>query len=329
MITQPYLELLTERLRLSPIRPTDLPDLQAIWADPLVARYLPGGEPYRPEVVQAEVENILAHWKAHGLGIFAVRLRSEQKLLGYCGIQLLHEGAGGVSAEALARWGNEFEILYGLDQEAWGQGLASEAAYVCLRYAFEVAGLERVVAGIHPDNTASRFILTHRLGLRLSPQLAFYGEYPHFTISRQDHSPAEEPLFNLSTDPARLDIEAIEAFLAQAYWSQGRRSETIQRSIRGSLNFGVYDRCRQVGFARIISDCATFAWLCDVFIDEAYRGLGLGTWSVGATLAHPELQGLRRWMLATRDAHGLYKKWGYEPLPSPERWMNRFDPDAT
>ena len=325
----PYLELLTDRLRLSPITHADLPALQAVWSAPLVARFLPGGEPYPPKVVQAEMDNILTHWQEHGLGIFAVRLRGQINLLGYCGIQQLHGGPGGVSKEALQRWGNEYEILYGLSQDAWGQGLAGEAARACLRYAFEVAGLERVVAGIHPENHASRFILTRKLGMREAPELAFYGECPHFAIHRQDHSPEEAPLFNLSADPARLDVDAIAGFLAQSYWANNRRRETIERSIQGSLNFGVYDRRKQVGFARVISDCATLAWLCDVCIDEAYRGHGLGKWLVGATQSHPELQGMRRWLLATRDAHGLYQQSGYQILQSPERWMEKFNPEVT
>ena len=326
---QTYLEIQTERLHLKPVMLTDLPELQSIWGDPLVTRYLPGGEPYTPEIVQSEVENMVAHWQRAGSGVFAVRLPGQERLLGYCGIQKLHGGAGGVASAALARWGDEYEILYGLGQDAWGQGIAAEASLACLRYAFEIIGLERVVAGIHPDNLASRSILTHRLGLRLAPELDFYGDCPHFIIHRQDHTPQDRPLFSLSTDPARLDLEAIVAFLGQAYWASSRRRATIQRSIQHSLNFGVYERRKQVGYARIVSDYTTFAWLCDVFIDPAYRGHGLGKWLVGATLAHPELQGLRRFLLATRDAHGLYRQFGYEPLQEPARWMNRFNPDAT
>jgi RimJ/RimL family protein N-acetyltransferase len=229
----------------------------------------------------------------------------------------------------MQRWGDEYEILCGLGQDSWGQGIAGEASRACMRYAFEVAGLERIVAAIHPDNHASHCILTRKLGMRDAPQMDFYGECPHFIIQRQDHSPEDEPLLNLSTDPARLDIDTIARFLSQSYWADTRRRETIERSIQGSLNFGIYDRCKQIGYARIISDCATLAWLCDVFIDETYRGHGLGKWLVSATLAHPDLQGMRRFLLATRDAHGLYSQFGYAPLKSPERWMEKFNPDAT
>lgn len=329
MILHPYTELLTSNLRLSPITSSDLPGLQAIWSDPLVTRYLPGGEPYSSEIVQGEIQNILAHWQNQYLGIFAIRWHDQNDLLGYCGIQKLHSGPAGVSPEALQRWGSEYEILYGLSQNAWGRGIASEAAYACLRYAFEVLGLDRVVAGIHPDNLASGSILTHKLGMTAAPEYSFYGECPHFVIHCQDHSPEKMPLFNLSTDPARLDLDAIAAFLGQAYWAHTRSRDTIKRSLQGSLNFGIYDRCKQTGFGRVISDCATLAWLCDVFIDETYRGLGLGKWLVSATLAHPDLQGMRRWLLATRDAHGLYQQFGYQTLQSPERWMEKFNPDAT
>ena len=100
----------------------------------------------------------------------------------------------------------------------------------------------------------------------------------------------------------------------------------IEKSIRFSLNFGVYDGNRQVGFARVITDYATFAYLCDVFIHEEYRGHALGKWLMESILAHPNVQGLRRWSLATRDAHGLYKQFGFAELSNPASWMEKFDP---
>jgi GNAT superfamily N-acetyltransferase len=130
----------------------------------------------------------------------------------------------------------------------------------------------------------------------------------------------------ISTDPARLDLEAITAMLARAYWAQGRTREVIARYVQHSLVFGVYDGSRQIGLARIVSDYTTFAWLCDVFIHEDYRGRGLGKWLLESVIAHPELQGLRRLLLATRDAHGLYSQYGFTPLQNPERWMEKFNP---
>ena len=129
--------------------------------------------------------------------------------------------------------------------------------------------------------------------------------------------------FTVSTDPTRLDLELIVRELAGSYWAVGRSREQVERSIRWSLDFGVYDGERQVGFGRAITDHATFAYVADVFVVAAYRGRGLGTWLMDCIAAHPELQGLRRWLLATRDAHDLYRKSGYGPLHHPERWMER------
>ena len=109
--------------------------------------------------------------------------------------------------------------------------------------------------------------------------------------------------FTISTDPARLDVDAITDLLARAYWAQGRTREMIARYLQHSLVFGLYDGSLQIGLARIVSDYTTFAWLCDVFIHEDYRGHGLGKWLMETVHSHPDLQGLRRWMLATKDAH--------------------------
>ena len=136
--------------------------------------------------------------------------------------------------------------------------------------------------------------------------------------------------FTVSTDPTRLDLDVITRELAGAYWAAGRSRERIERSLRWSLDFGLYEGARQVGFGRAITDRATFAYLADVFIVSEYRGRGLGTWLMACIAAHPELQGLRRWLLATRDAHGLYEKTGFGSLNHPERWMERLtEPGAT
>jgi GNAT superfamily N-acetyltransferase len=129
----------------------------------------------------------------------------------------------------------------------------------------------------------------------------------------------------ISTDPARLDLEAAADLLSRSYWAAGRSREAIARSFQHSLVFGIYDGARQIGLARIVSDYTTFAWLCDVFIHEDYRGQGLGKWLMETILAHPELQGLRRFLLATRDAHGLYAQYGFTPLARPESWMEKFN----
>lgn len=130
--------------------------------------------------------------------------------------------------------------------------------------------------------------------------------------------------YTISTDPARLDLEVVHDFLShRSYWGQGRSLEVIERSIEHSVAFGVYKGEQQIGFCRVVTDYATFAWLADVFILEEHRGQGLSVWLVETVLAHPELQGLKRWTLATRDAHSLYARFGFEPLPNPELWMTR------
>ena len=132
--------------------------------------------------------------------------------------------------------------------------------------------------------------------------------------------------FEISTDPARIDIAVVYQFLASSYWAKGVPIEIVQRSLQNSLCFGMYHAKAQVGFARVITDRATFAYLADVFVLPAFRGRGLSKWLMECIFAHVELQGLRRWSLATRDAHGLYQQFGFRQLAEPERWMERHDP---
>ncbi|MGI8732487.1 MAG: GNAT family N-acetyltransferase [Pyrinomonadaceae bacterium] len=133
--------------------------------------------------------------------------------------------------------------------------------------------------------------------------------------------------YSISTDKLRLDLEVIHNFLShRSYWAQGRDLEVIKRGIENSLNFGIYQKGRQVGFARVVTDYATFAWLADVFVLEEHRGHGLGKWLIEVILSHPRLQGFRRWALATKDAHELYRNFGFDELKRPERWMERPDP---
>ena len=131
--------------------------------------------------------------------------------------------------------------------------------------------------------------------------------------------------FELTTDPARIDLNAVHQFLTNSYWAAGIPLATVERSIKNSLCFGIYKGNRQVGFARVITDRATFAYLGDVFVLPEYRGQGLSKWMMECIMAHPDLQGLRRWSLLTRDAHGLYRQFGFTELKSPERWMERHD----
>lgn len=131
----------------------------------------------------------------------------------------------------------------------------------------------------------------------------------------------------ISSDPDRLDVGVIHRWLSEkSYWARGRPMETVAQSIAHSLCFGVYLDGRQVGFARVVTDRTTFAWLADVFILDEYRGRGYGKALVRAILDDPELQGLRRWLLATKDAHGLYAQYGFTPV-APDRFMERRGPD--
>lgn len=134
--------------------------------------------------------------------------------------------------------------------------------------------------------------------------------------------------YTISTDASRLDLDLIHGFLTASYWARGMQREVVEHSIAGSLPFGLYHGERQIGFARVITDQATFAYIGDVFVLEEHRGHGLGTWLMETVVACPELQGMRRWMLATRDAHALYRKVGFVPLHTPERWMERWFPNV-
>jgi N-acetylglutamate synthase-like GNAT family acetyltransferase len=120
--------------------------------------------------------------------------------------------------------------------------------------------------------------------------------------------------FLISTDRSKLDVDVIHKFLTQSYWAAGIPRATVARSIENSLCFGVYDNSNQIGFARVISDFATYAYVADVFILEPYRERGLGKELMASIMAHPELQGLRRWSLGTRDAQGLYAQFGFQPV---------------
>ncbi|GDY14425.1 N-acetyltransferase [Planctomycetota bacterium] len=133
-------------------------------------------------------------------------------------------------------------------------------------------------------------------------------------------------MYEITFDRSRFDVDAIHAFLTQAYWSVGIPRSVVERAIAGSLCIGVLAGHEQVGFARLITDKATIAWLADVYILPAHRGKGLSRRMLTALFQHPEVQGLRRLQLATRDAHGLYAKLGFKPLAHPDRFMEVVDP---
>ena len=133
--------------------------------------------------------------------------------------------------------------------------------------------------------------------------------------------------YTISTDNELLDVRVVHDFVSnQSYWGQGRKLEVVQRALDHSLNFGIYKDKQQIGFGRVVTDYATFAWIADVFVLSEFRGQGLSKWLMEVMVAHPQLQGFRRWVLATKDAHNLYSRFGFIPLHRPERWMERPDP---
>ncbi len=137
---------------------------------------------------------------------------------------------------------------------------------------------------------------------------------------------AQRDTFTISTDPGRLDVDAIVDMLSRAYWAIGRPRDRTERAIQNSLVFGVYNGDKQVGVARVVTDYSIFAYLCDVFILEDYRTHGLGKWLLETILEHPELREMRRWLLVTNDAHGLYRQYGFAEIEDPEHWMQKLQP---
>jgi len=135
--------------------------------------------------------------------------------------------------------------------------------------------------------------------------------------------------FLISTDKAKLDINLIHDYLCnQSYWAAGILFDTVKKSIENSVCFGLYNSENQIGFARVITDKATIAYLGDVFVIEPYRGKGLSKWLMECVLKHPELQGFRRWFLLTKDAHGLYKQYGFAEIHDPQRFLEIWNPDV-
>ena len=149
------------------------------------------------------------------------------------------------------------------------------------------------------------------------------------TISQKERvfSTWQRGEYSISTDRSCLNIDLIHNFLSSnSYWARGRSREVVERSIENSLPFGIYKGNDQVGFARVVTDYATFAWIADVFVLPEHRGRALSKWLMEVIIAHPRLQGFRRWVLSTKDAHGLYERFGFAKLRRPERWMERPDP---
>jgi GNAT superfamily N-acetyltransferase/uncharacterized damage-inducible protein DinB len=196
--------------------------------------------------------------------------------------------------------------------EAWSRAAVhTETGLVTLRQLLlhAVRHLEHHVA----------FIGQKRAALGLAPA----------TRAGSQHEVGRRGDFLVSTDSTLLDLPLIHDFLChRSYWAAGVPLDVVRRSVEGSLCFGLYEHGRQVGFARVVTDRATFAYLADVFVLEGYRGRGLAKWLLECVLGHPSLQGLRRLLLGTRDAHGLYARFGFTPLADPARFLEVFRPDV-
>jgi len=143
---------------------------------------------------------------------------------------------------------------------------------------------------------------------------------------------SRKPPFLISDDPTLLDVDVIHGFLTRCYWAKGIKKPRVQRVLENSYCFGLYEEnsdgnVKQIGFARVLSDLSAIAYLMDVFVLEDYRGKGLGKWIVEEVLAYPTFEPVRRWILATEDAHSLYERHGFIPLVNPDDYMHRYDPD--
>lgn len=131
--------------------------------------------------------------------------------------------------------------------------------------------------------------------------------------------------FQITTDFRKIDIDVVCSLLATSYWANSRKRDVIVKSLENSLCFSLFHEDKQIGLIRVITDCATFAYLCDVIISEEYRHKGLGAWFLECVFKYPDLQNLRRWSLATKDAHEFYKKFGFNSLSNPEKFMEKFN----
>jgi GNAT superfamily N-acetyltransferase len=132
--------------------------------------------------------------------------------------------------------------------------------------------------------------------------------------------------YRVTTDRARVDLAVVHGYLTRSYWCEGIKLDTVRQSVENSIPFSLLEGERQIGYARVITDSATIAYLGDVFVLPEYQGRGLGLWMIECVMAHPDLHAMRRWILLTRDAHSLYERVGFTPIAKPDRWMEKHDP---
>lgn len=232
--------------------------------------------------------------------------------------------------------GGGHEVGYWIGRDWWGKGIATRAlsmfvamvpyrplhAHVAMHNVGSVRVLQK--CGFHH---CGREALPAERGLAPFVELTLRLDAANSSGAATGITVRGRDGYEISTDPQRLDPPAIHAFLTRCYWSTGIPQEVVARALRGSLCFGLYHGGTQVGMARVITDRATFAYLCDVYVLEEHRGRGLGRWLLEVVMAQPDLQGVRRFVLVTRDAHRLYAPAGFQPLARPECFMEIRRPD--
>lgn len=213
-----------------------------------------------------------------------------------------------------------------LGKKFWGQGYMTEAVHPVMDYAFNHLGFDKLIFANAVGNLKSRRV-KEKTGAKLidvtpakfvNPK---YTEHEIFELKKEDWKKPDEKYFLFSSDKNLLKIDQIYALLVNAYWYKGISKETLQKPIEGSLCFGAYAGSNQVAFARVVTDGATFAWLCDVIVDDSYKGQGLAKELMRFIQADPRLQNLRRFCLATKDAHGLYAQFAFKVTETPQNWM--------
>lgn len=317
---QTLIELGAERIRLRQLHAADAPALLAVFADHKAMRYWS-----RPPMVSLdEALELIAQ-------IDACRARGD--LLQW-GIERVDSGAlmGTCTLAAIDRGQGRAEIGFILRSDYWGQGYAGEALACLLRHARSAMGLRRIEADVDPRNLASLKLL-ERLGFRregyLPERWQVGGELQDsMLLGLLLSPPARAAGFSISTRLADVDLDLVHRYLStESYWAGGIPRALVARALLHSRVYAGLLDGQQIAFARVISDEATFANLVDVFVLPAHRGHGYGARLLEAILADPALQGLRRFMLATRDAHGLYARYGFVPVEGSQVLMQRYQPD--
>lgn len=318
-------ELQTPRLLARRLTTADIQPWVAYMTAPGAMRFFPGIDASRAGA-EYWIERQLMRYQRDGCGLMALIERHSGVLIGQCGLlrQVVDDQP-------------ELEVGYHL-LPAWrGKGYGLEAAQAFRDLAFDNEIATSVVSLIHINNHDSQR-LAERNGLQRERLTLNYGTFagvPHYIyrmsreqwLTLQQAASGQQP-FVVSDDRSRLDRALIHEFLScQSYWAQGIPESVLNQALDHSLCFGGYLGNHQVAFARVVTDCATFANLLDVFVLPQWRGRGFARCLLKAVMSHPDLQGLRRIMLATRDAHGLYKAMGFSSPQHPDSLMERYQPD--